>query len=94
MAVSISPRNSAASQPPRFFTIAREAHLEVGRVERLDAAELLDVLGGLLLDDVDDVVDGDDALHAPLGVDHRDGEEVVLREHVRDRLLVHVLARP
>ena len=64
--------------------------LQVRRVERFHAAELLDVLGRLLLHDVDDVVDGDDALHPPFGVDHRDRHEVVLREEPADRLLVHV----
>ena len=38
-----------------------EARLEVGHVERLDGADLLDVLGLLLDEDVDDVVDRDDA---------------------------------
>ena len=43
--------------------------LEVGGVEGFGTADLLDVLGRLFLDDVDDVVDGDDALHPSFGVD-------------------------
>ena len=42
-----------------------------------DAAERLEVLLGLLLDDVDDVVDGDDADEPILGVDHRRRDEIV-----------------
>ena len=82
VAVSISPTNSADSQPARFGASSPKPTLEVGRVEGLHAAELLDVLGGLFLHDVDDVVDGDDALHAALGVDDRDGDEVVLGEEL------------
>ena len=94
VAVSISPTNRIASHPARFFTIAPEADLEVGLVQRLHAADLLDVLARLFLHHVDDVVHGDDALHPPLGVDHRDGEQMVLRHELRDRLLVHVRASP
>src|SRR5690606_29669099 len=39
-----------------------ETDAEVGLVECLEAAVLVDVLGGFFLDDVDDVVDGDDTL--------------------------------
>src|SRR5690606_12647253 len=51
-----------------------KADAEVGCVERLEAAVLVDVLGGFFLDDVDDVVDGDDTLHPPLVVDDGEGE--------------------
>ena len=82
---------SADSQPARLRSISPNPMLEVRRVEGLHAAQLLDVLGRLLLHDVDDVVDGDDALHAALGVDDRHGQEVVLGEQLAHRLLVHVL---
>ena len=91
VAVSISPTKSTESQPARFLIMRPERRLQVGRVEGLHAADLLDVLGGLLLHDVDDVVDGDDALHAALGVDDRDRHQVVVGEDLRHRLLVHVL---
>ena len=45
-----------------------------------DAAERLDVLFGLLLDDVDDIVDGDDADQAILLIDDRNGNQVVAFE--------------
>ena len=62
------------SQPARFLMNAEEARLEVGDVERLDGADLLHVLGLLLREDVDDVVDRDDAEEAALVVD--DGHDV------------------
>jgi hypothetical protein len=58
---------------------AREA---VGQVQRLGAAEPLDVLGRLLLEDVGDVVLGDDAEEVVLVVDDRDREQVPLGEQV------------
>ena len=55
---------------------------------RFDAAERTDVLLGLLRDDVDDVVDGDDADEAVVAVDHRGGDQVVVLEQSCNRLLV------
>ena len=47
------------------------------------------VLAGLFLDDVDDVVDGDDADQPPGFVDHRGGDQRVFLELQRHFLLVH-----
>ena len=53
-----------------------------------DAAERLDVLFGLLLDDVDDVVEGQHADQALAVVDHRRRDQIVALEHARHLLLV------
>ena len=53
-----------------------------------DAAERLQILVGLFLDDVDDVVDGDDADQPVGGVDHGGRDQIVLAEHPRDLFLV------
>jgi uncharacterized protein YcgI (DUF1989 family) len=76
---------------PRACEAWRALRLQVRRLERGHAAELLQVLGGLLAHHVDDVVDRDDALHAPVVVDHRHGQEVLLGEQRAHRLLVHLL---
>ena len=55
-----------------------------------DAAEPVDVLGRLLVDDVDHVVDRDRAQEAVVPVDHRHREEVVPGDEPRDLLLVGV----
>ena len=52
------------------------------------AAERLDVLFGLLLDHVDDVVEGEHADQALAVVDHRRRDQVVALEHARHLLLV------
>ena len=63
-----------------------------------DAAEPLDVLGGLLADDVDDVVHADGAEQAAVAVHHRHLHQVVTLHQPRDLLLVgvdgHALRRP
>ena len=56
----------------------------------LHAAELEDVLLGLLLDHVDHVVDGDHAEQPAGRVDHRRRDQAVLAELEADLLLVHV----
>ncbi len=61
LAVSISRGTGRASQPARFLIMAEKADLHIGRVEGLHAAELLGVLGVVVDDGVDDVVDRDDA---------------------------------
>ncbi len=71
--------------------VASARCLQVRALERLHAAVLLLVLGGLLVDDVDDVVDRDDAAHPVLGVDHGQRQQVVLRDEARHRLLVGLL---
>ena len=53
-----------------------------------DAAERLQILVGLFLDDVDDVVDGDDADQPVGGVDDGGRDQIVLAEHPRDLFLV------
>ena len=59
-----------------------------------DAAERLDVLFGLLLDDVDDVVEGEHADQAVAVVHHRRRDQVVALEHARHLLLVLGGAHP
>ena len=59
-----------------------------------DAAERLDVLFGLLLDDVDDVVEGEDADQLVAVVHHRRRDQVVALEHARHLLLVLGGAHP
>ena len=54
------------------------------------AGQAVDVLGRLVLDDVDDVVDGDDADQLVLLVDDRNRQQVVGRDLPRHFFLVHV----
>ena len=65
-----------------------DADLKVGLVGRDDGGHLLDILGGLLLHDVDDVVDGDDADHTILVVHDGHGGEIVFLEHLGRFFLV------
>jgi hypothetical protein len=55
----------------------------VGLVERLHAAELLRVLGVLLHDGVDHVIDRHDADHPAGGIHHRDGQQVIPGDETR-----------
>ena len=55
-----------------------------------DAGEPLDVLFGLLLDDVDDVVDGQDADQPLVLVDDGGRQQIVLLEDLRRLFLVHL----
>ena len=55
-----------------------------------DAGEPIDVLGRLVLDDVDHVVDGDDADQLVLFVNDRDREQVVGGHQPRDFFLIRV----
>ena len=57
------------------------------------AGQPVDVLGRLVLDDVDDVVHGDDADELVLLVDDRNGEQVVGGHLPRHFFLVRVDAR-
>ena len=57
------------------------------------AGQAVDVLGRLVLDDVDDVVHRDDADQLVLLVDDRNREQVVGRDLPRDFFLVRVDAR-
>ena len=102
VAVSISPRNRTTSQPPRLRTIDQKRVVQVRLVEGLHAAELLDVLGGLLLGHVEHVVDGDDAdsmpcesvtgqRHAVLVLEDRHRRFLVVRCLERHHAVVHQL---
>ena len=86
VAVSISPRNSAVSQPARFRIIRAKRDLHVRLVEGLRSAEALDVSRRRCLGDVEHVVDGDDADEHAGGVGDRQRRAVVLPEG-RDRRL-------
>ena len=59
---------------------------------QVEVGEAVEVLGGALLDDVEDVVDGDRAREPAVLVDHRHHQQVVLREDARDLALRHVHA--
>ena len=67
-----------------------DRHLHVRLVERLHTAELLDVFRLLLLNGVDDVVDGDDAHQVTRFAHDRNGDEVVVRDDARDLFAVGV----
>ena len=53
-----------------------------------DAAERFQIFVGFLLDDIDDVVDCNDADQPVLGIDHGGCDQIVLAEHPRDFFLV------
>src|SRR5690606_22523036 len=74
--------------PAQRFARRRE-HAVVDR----DAGHPVDVLGRLVLDDVDDVIDGDDADELVLEVDDRDGEQIVGGHLPGHFLLIEVHAR-
>ena len=67
---------------------AGDVERRVGDLRVAGAGEAADVLLRLCLDDVHDVVDGEDADEAAALVDHRGGEEVVALEDARRLLLV------
>ena len=100
----IVPSNSATTEAARNavarLTMSHGSRLRsdsVGGVNTRsslgDAGQPVDVLGRLVLDDVDDVVDRDDADQLVLLVDDRDREQVVGRDLPRDFFLVRVDAR-
>ena len=77
-------------QQPRHavFGQRQNAGLEVFVLRGEHGGHFFKVLGVLLFDDVDDIVDGDDADHALLVIDHGDGDEVVLAHGVGDEFLI------
>ena len=66
----------------------QDARQAVRNVERLGPAETLDVLGGLGLEHIGDVVLGDDPEQAVLVVDNRDRQQVPLGQQAGRGLLV------
>ena len=87
-------RNAVARLTPshgrrfRSDSARRREHTLVAR----DAGQAIDVFGRLVLDDVDDVIHGDDADQLVLLVDDRNRQQVVGRDLPRDLFLVHVHA--
>ena len=80
---------------PRLMTSQNRRRRTVSRTGSLMSPspapdEQQDVLAGFLLDDVDDVVDGDHADQPALVVDHRGRDQRIFLEAQRDVLLVHV----
>ena len=67
-----------------------EADLHVRLVQRLHAAELVRVFGGLFDQRIEDVIDGDDAEHVLLRVHHRNGQQIVAADQPRHVFLVHL----
>ena len=57
-------------------------------LRRQHSGHLFHILRRLVLHDVHGVVEGDDTDEAALGVDDRQREKIVFREHLRDLLLV------
>ena len=55
----------------------------VGLIQRLHAAEFLDVLGRFLFRDVEHVVDRHDSDEDTRGIDHRQGRAVVFAENIQ-----------
>ena len=88
VAVSISPRNSAVSQPARLRIMRAERDVHVRLVEGLRSADALDVPGRLRLGHVEHVVDGDDADQHAGGVGDGQRGAVVLPERGDRRGLV------
>ena len=86
LAVSISDRNSDAEPARPLADQRQEVDLEVGLDERLQAAELLNVLRAFGDYGIDHVINRDDAEHMSVLGDDRHGEEVVFREQPRDLL--------
>ena len=92
--VRVPARNRNSSQPIAPAHALDELALPVGFLVGLgvarDAAEGQDVFGLLLAEDVHGVVVGDDADQHVGGVDHGDGDQVVLVDLAGDRFLVFV----
>ena len=65
-----------------------DAGFHIILVARDDGGHLLDVLGVLILNDVNDIVDGDDADEAALFIADGDGGQVVTAEIVGDSFLI------
>ncbi len=72
---------------------AQQGNLEIGLVERLDAAKFLDIFGRFLLNDIDDVVQVDDAFDAPRRIDHRHHKKMMAHKESAERLLVQIFRR-
>ena len=97
MEPSNSPMTEAAStavarlinRQRRRLGKTRPGGIEDGLVAG-DAAQPLDVLGGLLADDVDHVVHADGAEQAAIAVHHRHLDQVVALDQARHLLLVGV----
>ena len=70
------------------FPDVHDARAGVGLIGRRDTGHLFDVFRGLLLHDVDDIVDRDDTDEAAFLIHDRDRDQVVVRDHVRDLFLV------
>jgi len=83
-------RGDHQKQQPRdsFFPGFKDIRLEIRLVRRNDGGHFFNIFRCFLLDDVNDVIDGDDADHAVLSIHHRHRIEVVLLEHLRDHFLV------
>ena len=97
---SKSPTTQAARKQVARFASIQGRRLRIDEQRRREdavllreAGEVVHVLRWLPRDHVDHVVDGDHAEHAAVDVGHRDREQVVARDELRDLLLVGVGAR-
>ena len=75
-------------EQPQEARSDHEQHRAGGGLPSCHASQVQDVLLGLLLNDIDDIVDHQHAHEPPVGVDDGCGHEVVLLELVGDVLLV------
>ena len=74
-----------------FFIHFAIGRLEIVVIECGHTAHFLEVFGGLVVDDVDDVVDRNDPFHDVIGVDDGEREMVFTCEDESDRFLVHIV---
>ena len=86
-------RRRQVDEQPRQPLAQRLARRREHAVVAGHAGQAVDVLGRLVLDDVDDVVHRDDADQLVLLVDDRDRQQVVRRDLPRDFFLIRVDAR-
>ena len=82
------PEKQRGQPAPPLPNHSPEPDSHIRRVERLHAADFLNVLGRLLADNVDDVVDGHDPLHSAFGVHDGDGDEIVIGHDSAHDLLI------
>ena len=88
VAVSISERKSAHSQPARLRIMLPKLISVYGSSSASIPPNFCDVFRLLAHDGVDDVVHGDDAEHVARLVDDRHGEQVVLGDEARHLLAI------
>ena len=83
--------NEQHRQPARALADhLRQRGLHIRLVNRLHTTKLLCVFRLLFLDDVDGIVDRDDAKQSPLAINDRQGDEVIIGNDLRHFFLQHI----